>query len=64
MAFSGSYLRNHALSLSSVQVNPLLVVNHKTNVRSNAGAMTDPRLRPRPVTRVVVEAATAFKHTL
>jgi len=46
------------------KVNPLLVVNHKTNVRSNAGAMTDPRLRPRPVTRVVVEAATAIKHTL
>lgn len=44
------------------QVNPLFVVNNKTNVKLNVPVM-DPRVQ-RPVPQTVVEAAHVIKHTL
>ncbi|RUS84822.1 hypothetical protein EGW08_007437 [Elysia chlorotica] len=44
------------------QVNPLFVVNNKTNVKLNVPVM-DPRIQ-RPVPQTVVEAAHVIKHTL
>ncbi|XP_005090934.1 dynein regulatory complex subunit 2 isoform X1 [Aplysia californica] len=44
------------------QVNPLFVVNNKTNVKLNVPVM-DPRVR-RPVPQTVVEAAHVIQHTL
>ncbi|OWF42683.1 coiled-coil domain-containing protein 65-like [Mizuhopecten yessoensis] len=44
------------------QVNPLFIVNNKTNVKLNVPVM-DPRVR-RPVAQTVVEAAHVVKHVL
>ncbi|KAH3890956.1 dynein regulatory complex subunit 2-like [Dreissena polymorpha] len=44
------------------QVNPLFIVNNKTNVKLNV-PVHDPRLR-RPAAQTVVEAAHVVKHTL
>lgn len=44
------------------QVNPLFIVNNKTNVKLNV-PVVDPRVR-RPAAQTVVEAAHVIKHTL